>query len=809
MRMKRFVKIACVLLFATAAVAACDLTLEPVSGTDSLELRLVCTDPVVKSTPGEDAYNENTLDHIDYFVYAAAAGETCLKHARVLGSELVDNSFKVALKELIDAGSLTDGGKCYVYVVANWPATFSGTESIAALQALTVTSNDFDVNASSTHRFVMDSETAVEASVTSTGSTATVNLYRLAAKLTIQVKIPESILSGEKTYTPDRNSLQVYYLYATKQGTLDGSQMTYSDATKANYFNYPPRHVEVPGQVIDGKYTATAPPFYTYPEAWASRDISAPYFKVVLSWSDGTDTQPYYYKVLLPESMNGQVDRNTLYQFVMNMGVLGSETDEGAVELEGTFYVVDWKTGVEIGTSSNKITRGDYLEIPNDTYYIYAGNSIEIPITSSHNLAISSSATRVTAADWYDYSDPTPTHYTGQNGVNNLRNSATITSADRSSFTFTHPLVSIAEASSTNKPDVSVFDFTVRVQNEAGLNKTIRIIQYPALTIENNTSTGNVFVNWYDQVSLTNKNKYYIYEIHQSWIGNLYGSWDETSLPINGYAYPTSYYDYSGNGNNRTYNYRLTRIGGITTKTMDGSSDNSNPNMYIISTSVAPSGTMIADPRSQTADTDYSWASPRGKDITSGQYRALSYYYPTNGNNINVIAPKFRVASSYGAIPGYFVENTTTVGYVDFTQAKQRCASYQEDGLPAGRWRIPTKAEIEFMIELSNLDVIPSLFTASEYTHTETSWSGTITYSPNYYEGGYWSADGGVIYPWKNGTIGYLTASEFATHSRYSNTNPGYAMGTNGVRCVYDEWYWGSERISDKTKFTWGDAQIQ
>ena len=765
MRMKRFVKIACVLLFATAAVAACDLTLEPVSGTDSLELRLVCTDPVVKSTPGEDAYNENTLDHIDYFVYAAAAGETCLKHARVLGSELVDNSFKVALKELIDAGSLTDGGKCYVYVVANWPATFSGTESIAALQALTVTSTDFDVNASSSHRFVMDSESAVEASVTSSGSTATVNLYRLAAKLTMQVKIPESILSGEKTYRPDLTSLQVYYLYATKQGTLDGSQMTYSDATKANYFNYPPRHVEVPGQVIDDKYTATAPPFYTYPEAWESRDISAPYFKVVLSWSDGTDTQPYYYKVLLPESMNGQVDRNTLYQFVMNMGVLGSETDEGAVELEGSFYVVDWKTGVEIGTSSNKITRGDYLEIPNDTYYIYAGNSIEIPITSSHNLAISNSATRVTGADWYEYY-PTSTHYTGQNGVNNLRNSATITSADRSSFTFTHPLVTIAEASSTNKPDVSVFEFTVRVQNEAGLSKTITIIQYPALMIESYpnsvvNNTGGVYVNFYR-----------------------YNNRD-----YNGYVYGT-------NNNSRTW------IGGVNGLPSSGS--NRNPNMYVVSTSVAPdANSLIADPRAATigycGESNYNWTSPDGYDITSGTQRRLQHYYPTDPSEAgkNRIAPKFRIASSYG-----YITAKNNGDFLTYNESLKRCASYQEDGYPAGRWRVPTKAEIEFMITLSNLNVIPSLFTPTD--PTTGNWWNT---RPNYDEGGYWCADGGVIYPWNaqssitGNWVDYLSATELA--------NNGYAMKTNGVRCVYDEWYWGSESISNKTRFTWGDAQIQ
>ena len=345
----------------------------------------------------------------------------------------------------------------------------------------------------------------------------------------------------------------------------------------------------------------------------------------------------------------------------------------------------------------------------------------------------------------------------------------TTTPNGSTSFKFTHELMTdVSSATSTNKPDVAEYTFTVRVQNSAGVSKNITIIQRPPLLIENDKNSdvdnqGAVYVNYYTS---GNNNSY------------------------NGYVYSTS-------NNSRRW------IGGVNGIASSGS--NRNPNMYVVSTSVAPSGMMIADPRQSTisycGETSYDWSSPQGYAIGTNNQRVLQYYYPADETDagLNKVAPKFRIASSYGRI----VANNSN--YLTYSDAQKRCASYQEDGFPAGRWRIPTKAEMEFLITLSNIEVIPSLFTPTAYTYSN-------YYSPNYYQGGYWTADGGVIYPWTNGTIGYLNATEFATHSGYSTSNTGYAMATNGVRCVYDEWYWGTEdrlASNQRTRFTWGDKQIQ
>ena len=149
--------------------------------------------------------------------------------------------------------------------------------------------------------------------------------------------------------------------------------------------------------------------------------------------------------------------------------------------------------------------------------------------------------------------------------------------------------------------------------------------------------------------------------------------------------------------------------------------------------------------------------------MEGGANRKLQNYYQTltTSDVKYMVAPKFRTASSHGVCQG-----TLT-----YTEAEYRCASYQEDGYPAGRWRIPTLGEVQFMVTLSNEHVIPELYSSIAY----------------------WYA-GGIVR--NNG--GNLTITEGMT-------------GQARVRCVYDEWYWenpsSNNRLpGEKYAFTWGDA---
>ena len=128
-------------------------------------------------------------------------------------------------------------------------------------------------------------------------------------------------------------------------------------------------------------------------------------------------------------------------------------------------------------------------------------------------------------------------------------------------------------------------------------------------------------------------------------------------------------------------------------------------------------------------------------DNPNGEKRALTYYYPAEESERtrNMIAPSIRVASRFGGLEFY--------DGVTFQSAKFKCATYQEDGFPAGRWRLPTEAEIVFIASLNAYGDFVKLFSSGSK---------------------YWSANG-AIQP----DSGPLANQTFAL-----------------VRCVYDAWYW-------------------
>ena len=95
----------------------------------------------------------------------------------------------------------------------------------------------------------------------------------------------------------------------------------------------------------------------------------------------------------------------------------------------------------------------------------------------------------------------------------------------------------------------------------------------------------------------------------------------------------------------------------------------------------------------------------------------------------------------------------------------ETCAAYQENGYPAGRWRVPTEAEIRFIMNLSKNSKLPSLF-----------------------DGQYWAANGRIL------------SSSSSSGYGEGHTESGQTVAS--VRCVYDAWYWGNEPV-DTYLTTW------
>lgn len=175
--------------------------------------------------------------------------------------------------------------------------------------------------------------------------------------------------------------------------------------------------------------------------------------------------------------------------------------------------------------------------------------------------------------------------------------------------------------------------------------------------------------------------------------------------------------------------------------------------------------------------------------------KKLKYYYPTDesegaGSKENFVAPSFRIASSLGKVSLTFVTtNSDLWGDLNGTsraEARRRCASYQEAGRPAGRWRVPTMAEIKYLVQLSADEKIPHLF--------------GLQNQPDMFIP-YWSSTGIVSVKVNGAVVQKMEEKELET--------------APAVRCVYDDWYWtqidGKEYPTPdevlETEFYWGDRE--
>ena len=218
---------------------------------------------------------------------------------------------------------------------------------------------------------------------------------------------------------------------------------------------------------------------------------------------------------------------------------------------------------------------------------------------------------------------------------------------------------------------------------------------------------------------------------------------------------------------------------------------------------------------------------------TKGVYRRLNNYYPTEetDSKANVIAPKLRIASSYGSVRS----NLHRAG------ARRRCAAYQEAGRPAGRWRLPTLAEIKYISRLSAKGRIPQLFSPNpSRIRTGPNDDNPRTFTAQYRDrfNGVWRTetrvDASYSYYWCAQGLAYIDGYDGIDFTPKSETTGEVFILSDGernpvgdrldkdhfvqaaVRCVYDEWYWlkedGSQDILDEkdwNTFRWGDESKQ
>lgn len=800
-RIYSYIAIASMLAAASCTVDVTDPGLGEVSG-EGLILTISCTDPETRAEKdGEDAYNENRIDRIDYFLYPSSGvdGEAPVHgtiEPNAVGRCVTSIAMSAGDVEKLFPGAAT---ACQALVVVNYYGSYASTK-VADILATKLPAADF-ISSVAQERFVMISRNdagqagtvpiTLESKKKTTVARGEVKVRRVASKMTVAIHVnneasrTRTIDLGSKrteiyneTWVPDTNNIEIALKNVNRYAVLDGTPtitpLSAADTVKASLVSYPYTHdggrkmTNVKESATyydyelgsDGKYTSVekqgiftvSEPFYSYPWMWGYKRGNEPSYKIKLPWTRkagvstivdstantttegnnfGELTKVYYYKFNPAFIFKGDtvsIGSNYWYKFFVYIGILGNENEGGAVSVTGTYYVVDWKDAAK----DVQITTIRYLNVFEKHKVTYNSEKESISYKTSDPCEIAN-----LTVSHPDFSKNTESvEYEVQNSSNASTISRYLTLETDANgnpvIHFHHALKAMTTGSTDYDVAPYTITFTIRHSDDHRYSETLTIVQYPSIIITL-PSTGR---------TTTSQN-------------------DETF--VNGFKKGNNAYDYMYN--EWDYNNSL----GSVVSVLNEVTGNGNPNMYIIKTTVLDesSAYMLGDPRSTTKDNDLgnssssngSWSA--SATSVQGGNRRISYYHPTieDGPADNIIAPEFRIASSFGA--------TSPLSYQG---AKERCASYQEFGYPAGRWRLMTFAEASYIARLSSDGKIPTLLSKGSQ---------------------YWTAGG------------YVTISNsgapMLSHEK---------SGSYYVRCVYDEWYWKNTEhpTVSTTTFTWGDT---
>lgn len=797
--MKGLIRIYILMVSVTALLLwqGCDRSRDDITQPDSDCITLTVDVPFAGTRAGSDELNEFTVKSLHLFFYTAEGHDDDTSEAiydvTIDGEFVYSRHITLALPD----NALKDGGlfgpasdRCYVYAVANVDENRLTSATVSGLKS-TVVDSDFDKTRVQ-DSFAMDGFAELLLNRADRIVSGTVTLQRAAAKLTLAVNLPQMIEVEQKIISPVDGSEQIIRI--TYHSRAEDMHVWIANGVAQSRLNTPALPADEDALYSNEIYAAenvgsaftrddSQPkykyvqnvPFYSYPNRWDSFSPRGNCFLTLeIPWWY-TDEQgkvqnivTYYRLSVQPERY--YIERNTHYDMRVTIGRLGGVSVQQPVDM-----LFDWNYNMEwnVHTLPTDIKEIRYLLLNNNdfstqldaySYMMENETSISIPYNTSHPVEIES-----VQLVWHDFKNDRDRNIT-------LAKTGTYTYSDCSAYQRTTHFAGIEvdpvkgtlnirrdllhiswdnRATLTTEDAINAYTFTIRLRhtdapaNEPSARATVAVTQIPAIYITSQlTESGTRFIN--------NQNRTYEFRSGSWWSGYVY----------NYKGYLTQDDDWPSNAQKKRYwlgSYHNENSGFI---------NNKNTYVLTISKFATNDNYIIADPRKRDIDnlneSDLS-ASDAADWSMEVNNRQMQYYYPADddASKTRFIAPQIRVASQWG------------VTYqISRRGAQRRCASYQENGRPAGRWRLPTAAEIEYICRLSNKQYIPYLF-------------GTQGGTANY-----WCASGGV-------------------DVNNSTTNPSVTVvptedGDNerrAVRCVYDEWYWKGDTLTTKTRFAWGDRR--
>lgn len=790
-----------------------------------LELNVACLEPmgltkagISGTEAGENNYHENVISSVDFFFYPGdATSEPATYHVRydnlgkrgnaVFRVELSTNdvNYKIFPAQL----GITEAT---VFAIANIPSTLlSGLEdtSLDNIGRQTVTT-DFVNSQYTNHRqeqFIMSGTTTITLTGRSQKMVAqgVVGLERYACKITVGIKMdnPMAVDTGRKDiqdnpiyeyWTPRPNEMQIYLVDGMSKMALSGAPAGKGqqwEPVDADYLNYKDNSMwfyNKDGELyldMVGEYYQTFP-MYTYPYHWQSGSIEdgsrEPYLKLVLPWDRLPDPEhgissfqrEFYYKILIPQDTRGRefensFVRNNWYHYDIGVGVLGSETDEAAVPLDASMFIVYWQDKDMVVKQVN-IGNARYLSVEHEEYVLNNQDGVDVRYTTSNPIAI----TDIHVTRPYYGEDPS----SGQ-----IKYGATVrqveSHTDLVKYDDIYPVGSWylyyseeqRKALNNGEEWLQDLDGIIRYTHTLNNNYQTDDFDYSPYTITftvGHKDSKEAWMREYDKhVTIVQKPGLYIQALPNP-DGKTAAHWGY--VYVNNDQYTRARYD-SDLKNVPAAEidaWKLDHIWRVVHYSSGGT------DMYRIDVSVLPNLSddtgifefVLGDPR-QTTEADLREGLPEPfatAPAIEGGTRSLEHYYPTENSERtrHMLAPAYRISTKYSG---------SEYGGTPLEQAKMRCASLQENGFPAGRWRVPTEAEIRFISNLS--------------AHGVFEWQ---------FSGDYWSANGAV---------------NVNKDTKKITLKPDLKVAM--LRCVYDSWYWGDDRVLDSNKlpsvFTWGDRE--
>lgn len=771
-------------IFCFAVVSCTNEVPTPEYGEDYIVLN-VFNSPMTMAE-GDPTY-ETQLNRLDCFFYVQGlTDQPCVYYQRVDINEQGSATVPFYVNDLVLKEIFPSGSSCDVFVIANIPGdpTFEAKTEATTMQALgervlDMTAGEYDGVGKP---FVMTGSAQVQKGNNSS-ATADIKLYRVASKVTVTVKVPKSIevKEGESTVkmlpvlmdNEGNEPLKTSFHYGAKKSYLSKA---YPDDPE-NYIK-PVKFPYTKTKETDTHYVFTCDvPFYTYARSWEKGSMNAAYVTFEMPWGKDvnndnvvdSDYQTYYYQILV----NGQerkFEPNKCYDMIVTVGVLGSTVEALPTELaELSYYVLDWTTETSNGVHGSgdrdedvKLEKFNYLEVPQT--YIEMDNVSEVAIryNASHKIG-------------WEFDTKGGKTVEGLPVTTNL--SALYIKNGSGTPVAEQLQVNLSEDFTDNGKGLLTFKYTLSANvyspayvfitiwldvdgdgvhdSDEKLTQDVKIVIYPAIYIVGDKSENfSVFVNGNYNTSQSKDGDGLGYlKIAGEQVGKVFGY----------------------NKDNQDEYMSIVSISSFNDK-INGFSMGGTQYPYIIGdprARVRSSNTLGVSEQNRNSTTPQQDANGwiRATDV-NGIERSLQDYYPTSAEegSFQLIAPKFRISSR---LAGYSHCKT-------LDGAKYRCASYQEDGFPAGRWRLPTTAEVLFVINLQEEDQILELFV---------------------------------------GTSNYLSATHTINNNGSINIQEGVHLngGKVSVRCVYDDWYWGSEPAAKKNdsynnyggyQFTWGDEKI-